>query len=97
MTCEIIRTGEVDEVHDARLLAVAVVGLDELVERDGDDRVSSTARGVHVGRRHRPTRRPCSPHTYTYTHTAVLSVVYETNEPTTNQNNGACAFGRKFS
>jgi len=55
-------TGEVDEVDDAGFLGVVVLGADELVERDGDDRVSAAARRIHVGRRHRSTRRTCVMH-----------------------------------
>lgn len=50
-----ILTGKVDKVHDARLLAFALVSLNELIERDGDDRVSAAACRVHVRRRHRTT------------------------------------------
>jgi len=53
-------TGEVDEIHDARLLAFAVAGLDELVERDGDDRVRAATGRVHVGRRHCSACSTCS-------------------------------------
>ena len=45
-------TSKVDEVHDAGLLAFTFVALDDLVERDGDDCVSSTTCRIHVGRRH---------------------------------------------
>lgn len=45
-------TSKVDEVHDAGLLAFTLLALNDLVECDGDDRVSATTGRIHVGRRH---------------------------------------------
>ena len=61
-------TGEVDKVHDARLLAFAVFGFDELIKCDSDDRVSAAARRVHVGRRHCTTRCPYQRSNVAHTH-----------------------------
>ena len=46
------RTCQIHQVHDARLLVLAAVALGELIEDDGDYGVRSTARRVHVRRRH---------------------------------------------
>ena len=78
-----MHTSKVDEVHDARLLALTLAALDDLVERDGDDRVSSTACRIHVGRRYCTTC--CAYITHTRTHTHALHRTTHDDEATCSQ------------